>query len=98
MKKDLAILRYKTFSQLLLLKSETTLDTYFLVLSDDYVYFRHKATWYISDEKWKYAVGEMIAFDTHENLLYAKTTTPGRWQSIFRPIPEVQVEMLRTFS
>jgi hypothetical protein len=96
MKKDLIILRYTTFSQLSVLK--TSHDTYFLVLSNNHIYIRYKTTWYVSDEKWEYADGEMMVLDTHENLLHARTTTPGRWQSIFRPIPEVQVELLRTFS
>jgi hypothetical protein len=95
MRKDILILRHTTFSQLPLLKYGC--DTYFLVLSNDHIYIRHKTTWYVSDEKWEYTDGEMMIFNKHENLLYARTTTPGRWQSLFRPIPEVQVELMRTF-
>jgi hypothetical protein len=73
-------------------------NTNLLLLPDGYVYIRYERLWYISCTPWTGGTDMYSCFMgyTSDGVLYAEF--PGGVGLTFERIPDLQVELLRTFS
>jgi hypothetical protein len=71
-------------------------NTNLLMLPEKYVYIRYERLWYVSCTPWTGEENIELDMYWYNGTLYAES--PGGPDLMFERIPEVQVELLRTFS